>query len=71
MTLLAAAQMGQLGLVKGTIVSTGEEVAVICVVFDEENEYKMIPLGHMCNDESPYTYYKPDTDSLIEVGMSI
>ena len=68
MALLAAAQMGQLGLVKATIASTGEEVAVICAVFKEESGYNMFPLGHMCN-EDPFNYYIPDLKDIKNEGV--
>ena len=67
LSLTAAAQIGQLGLVKGTVASTNEEVAIICVVLEDESGYNMVPLGHLCN-EDPFKYYIPDLGSLKEEG---
>lgn len=45
-------------LMVGKIRSTGEDVAVICMVNDDgEGNIDLVPVGHLCPADNPFEYY--------------
>ncbi len=60
-TMMSAAEHGHLALVESKDAKTGEYLALICAVYqDNSGEHHVVPFGHM-NKGNPYEDYADPT----------